>query len=57
MGHMYEIAQIDITIRWKRMQGYNVLWLPGTDHASIATEMLVTKHLREQGIEAKEIGP
>ena len=56
MGHMYEIAQIDITMRWKRMQGYNVLWLPGTDHASIATEMLVTKYLREQGIEAKEIG-
>ncbi len=56
MGHMYEIAQTDITMRWKRMQGYNVLWLPGTDHASIATEMLVTKYLREQGIEAKEIG-
>ena len=56
MGHMYEIAQIDITMRWKRMQGYNVLWLPGTDHASIATEMLVTRNLREQGIEAKEIG-
>ncbi len=56
MGHMYEIAQIDITMRWKRMQGYNVLWLPGTDHASIATEMLVARNLREQGIEAKEIG-
>ena len=56
MGHMYEIAQIDITMRWRRMQGYNVLWLPGTDHASIATEMLVARQLREQGIEPRDIG-
>ncbi len=56
MGHMYEIAQIDITMRWRRMQGYNVLWLPGTDHASIATEMLVARRLREQGIEPRDIG-
>ena len=56
MGHMYEIAQIDITMRWRRMQGYNVLWLPGTDHASIATEMLVARELREQGIEPRDIG-
>ena len=56
MGHMYEIAQIDITMRWRRMQGYNVLWLPGTDHASIATEMLVARQLRQQGIEPRDIG-
>ncbi len=56
MGHMYEIAQTDITMRWRRMKGHNVLWLPGTDHASIATEMLVARHLREQGIERNEIG-
>ncbi len=56
MGHMFEIAQIDITMRWKRMCGYNVLWLPGTDHASIATEMLVNRHLKEQGIDRNEIG-
>ncbi|MBH00158.1 MAG: valine--tRNA ligase [Solibacterales bacterium] len=56
MGHMYESTQTDITMRFKRMQGYNVLWLPGTDHASIATEMLVTRYLAEQGIDAKEIG-
>ena len=56
IGHMYEIAQTDITMRWRRMKGDNVLWLPGTDHASIATEMLVTRHLAEQGIDAKEIG-
>ena len=37
IGHMYEIAQTDITMRWRRMKGDNVLWLPGTDHASIAT--------------------
>jgi valyl-tRNA synthetase len=56
MGHMFEIAQTDITMRWKRMCGYNVLWLPGTDHAAIATEMLVTRYLREQGIERDAIG-
>jgi len=56
MGHMYEISQIDITMRWKRMQGYNVLWLPGTDHAGIATQMLVERHLKEQGIDRREIG-
>ena len=56
MGHMYESTQTDITMRFKRMQGYNVLWLPGTDHASIATEMLVTRHLAEQGIDIREIG-
>ena len=56
MGHMYEITQTDITMRFKRMQGYNVLWLPGTDHASIATEMLVMRYLAEQGIDAKQIG-
>ena len=56
MGHMFEIAQTDITMRWKRMCGYNVLWLPGTDHAAIATEMLVSRHLKEQGIERNAIG-
>jgi valyl-tRNA synthetase len=56
MGHMFEIAQTDITMRWKRMCGYNVLWLPGTDHAAIATEMLVTRHLKEQGIDRNAIG-
>ena len=56
MGHMYEIAQTDISMRWRRMLGHNVLWLPGTDHAGIATQMLVERHLREQGIERREIG-
>ena len=56
MGHMFEIAMTDITMRWRRMCGDNVLWLPGTDHAGIATQMLVERHLREQGIDRREIG-
>ena len=56
MGHMFEIAMTDITMRWRRMRGDNVLWLPGTDHAGIATQMLVDRHLRAQGIERREIG-
>jgi len=56
MGHMFEIAMTDITMRRRRMLGDNVLWLPGTDHAGIATQMLVERHLREQGIERRAIG-
>ena len=56
IGHMYEIALTDITMRWRRMKGDNVLWLPGTDHAGIATQMLVERHLRGQGIDRREIG-
>ena len=46
----------DILIRFKRMQGYNALWQPGTDHASIATEVKVTNKLREEGIDKEELG-
>ncbi len=56
MGHCFEIAMTDITMRWRRMCGDNVLWLPGTDHAGIATQMLVERSLREQGIDRREIG-
>src|SRR5690606_25637814 len=56
MGHCFEIAMTDITMRWRRMCGDNVLWLPGTDHAGIATQMLVERHLRAQGIDRREIG-
>jgi len=56
MGHCFEIAMTDISMRWRRMRGDNVLWLPGTDHAGIATQMLVERHLREQGIDRREIG-
>ena len=41
MGHMLEHTEIDILMRWRRMRGENVLWLPGTDRASIATQMIV----------------
>jgi valyl-tRNA synthetase len=56
MGHCFEIAMTDITIRWRRMSGDNVLWLPGLDHAGIATQMLVERHLKAQGIDRREIG-
>ena len=56
IGHMFEIAMTDISMRWRRMRGDNVLWLPGTDHAGIATQMLVERHLRKQGIDRREIG-
>lgn len=56
MGHILNNTLQDIFIRLKRMQGYNACWVPGTDHASIATETKVTKFLEEQGIRKKEIG-
>ena len=56
MGHMFETAQVDITMRRQRMLGNNVLWLPGTDHAGIATQMLVERDLNKQGIDRREIG-
>ncbi len=56
MGHMLEHTEIDILIRWKRMQGMNTLWLPGTDHAGIATQMVVERHLIEQGLDRRKLG-
>ena len=56
MGHALDNTMQDILIRFKRMQGYSVLWQPGTDHAAIATEVKVTEKLKEQGIDKKEIG-
>ena len=56
MGHALDNTLQDILIRFKRMQGYNVLWQPGTDHASIATEVKVTNKLREEGIDKEELG-
>ena len=56
MGHMFETSQVDITMRRQRMLGNNVLWLPGTDHAGIATQMLVERALSEQGIDRRAIG-
>lgn len=56
MGHALDNTLQDIIIRFKRMQGYNALWLPGQDHASIATEVKVENELLSRGIKKKEIG-
>ena len=56
MGHALDNTLQDILIRFKRMQGYNALWQPGTDHASIATEVKVAAKLREEGIDKEELG-
>ena len=56
MGHALDETMQDILIRFKRMQGYEALWQPGTDHAAIATEVKVIEKLKEQGIDKNEIG-
>ncbi len=56
MGHGLNNTIQDILVRWKRMQGFNCLWLPGTDHAGISTQMMVTKALEKEGINIKELG-
>ncbi|HET9784964.1 MAG TPA: class I tRNA ligase family protein, partial [Terriglobales bacterium] len=56
MGHMLEHTLIDIIVRWQRMQGKNVLWLPGTDHAGIATQMVVERMLAEKGESRQAMG-
>jgi valyl-tRNA synthetase len=56
IGHMLEHAEIDCTVRWHRMRGDNTLWLPGTDHASISTEMMVKRQLEKEGMNRREIG-
>lgn len=56
MGHALDNTMQDILIRYKRMEGYNALWVPGTDHAAISTEVKVTNQLKEEGIDKKELG-
>ena len=56
MGHALDNTMQDILIRYKRMQGYNALWQPGTDHAAIATEVKVIESLKEQGISKEDLG-
>jgi valyl-tRNA synthetase len=56
MGHALDNTMQDILIRFKRMQGYNALWQPGTDHAAIATEVKVIDSLKAQGIEKMDLG-
>ena len=56
MGHMFEHAIIDAQIRWRRMRGLRTLWLPGTDHAGIATELMVDRQLASEGLSKRDLG-
>jgi valyl-tRNA synthetase len=56
IGHMLEHTEIDVTVRWHRMLGDNTLWLPGTDHAGIATQMVVARRLADEGINYRDLG-
>ncbi len=56
MGHALDNTMQDILIRYKRMQGYNALWQPGTDHASIATEVKIIEKMKEEGISKEDLG-
>jgi len=56
MGHMLNQTEMDIIVRWHRMRGFVTLWLPGTDHAGIATQMMVERQLASEGINRRDIG-
>jgi valyl-tRNA synthetase len=56
MGHMFEHAESDVLIRWRRMRGDRVLWIPGTDHAGIATQMLVERQIVSEGKTREQMG-
>jgi len=56
MGHMLNQTQMDIITRWHRMRGYIALWLPGTDHAGIATQMMVERQLASEGVKRRDLG-
>ena len=56
MGHALDNTLQDILIRWRRMQGYDALWLPGTDHASIATEAKIVEAMKKEGITKEDLG-
>jgi valyl-tRNA synthetase len=56
MGHAWDNTLQDILIRWKRMQGHQTLWIPGTDHAGIATQWMVEKALRQEGTSKEALG-
>ncbi|MTL68009.1 class I tRNA ligase family protein, partial [Turicibacter sanguinis] len=56
LGHAWDTSLQDIIIRMKRMQGYDALWLPGMDHAGIATQAKVDARLKEQGLSRYDIG-
>ncbi|MFP5287019.1 MAG: class I tRNA ligase family protein, partial [Thermoanaerobaculia bacterium] len=56
VGHALQTTLQDLLTRWRRMQGYNALWVPGTDHAGIATQTQVEKLLRSEGTSRQEVG-
>ena len=56
MGHMLNQTQMDIIVRWHRMRGFITLWLPGTDHAGIATQMMVERGLAKEGKKRRDLG-
>ena len=56
MGHALDETLQDILIRWKRMSGYSTLWLPGTDHAAIATEAKIVESMRKEGVTKEDLG-
>jgi len=56
MGHMLNHTEMDIIVRWHRMRGFTTLWLPGTDHAGIATQMMVERQLITEGIKRRDMG-
>ena len=56
MGHMLNQTEMDILTRWRRMQGRRALWLPGTDHAGIATQMMVERQLAAEGTSREKLG-
>ncbi len=56
MGHMLNQTQMDIIVRWHRMRGFLTLWLPGTDHAGIATQMMVERQLSKEGKNRRQMG-
>ena len=56
MGHALNATIQDILIRYKRMQGYKALWIPGTDHAGIATQNVVEKQLKKEGLSRHQLG-
>lgn len=56
MGHALNNSIQDVLIRWRRMQGYNALWVPGTDHAGIATQNVVERQLKKEGLRRQDLG-
>jgi len=56
MGHALNTTIQDILVRWKRMSGYNVLWVPGMDHAGIATQNVVERQIASEGVDRHSLG-